>query len=102
MRTDVAEVPGSARVSRTFRSTPLVPKRDLIERLFRRDAETNTRDACATQSHMLAIIPGSAGCQPAASGSLPNASVFNSPPIVNSGWRQAAANYRLAACGPQT
>jgi hypothetical protein len=46
--------PGSARVSRvgesvplsrTFQSTSSIQK----ERLFRRDVETNTRDACATR-----------------------------------------------------
>src|SRR5712691_11891959 len=45
-------------------------------------------------------ILGSAGCQPAASGSLPDAT---SPParrFVNC-LRQAAANNRLAACAPQ-
>src|SRR2546421_2228320 len=44
---------------------------------------------------------GSAGCQPAASGSLPDA---NSPRVGRfvPGLRQAAANSRLAACAPQT
>jgi error-prone DNA polymerase len=37
---------GSARVSRAGESVPLSRT---FERLFRRDAETNTRDACATQ-----------------------------------------------------
>ena len=49
---------GSARVSgagesvplsRTFRSAPLRASGNPAERLFRRDTETNTRDACATQ-----------------------------------------------------
>ena len=53
--------PGSARVSRagesvplsrTFRSAALRTSGTPAERLFRRDTETNTRDACATQ-----IIP---------------------------------------------
>ena len=46
-------------------------------------------------------ILGSAGCQPATFGNLPNAprlSLVNFNPC----WRQAAANYRLAACAPQT
>ena len=44
---------------------------------------------------------GSAGCQPAASGSLPD---VNSPRAGRfvPGFRQAAANSRLAACAPQT
>ena len=46
-------------------------------------------------------ILGSAGCQPAAFGSLPNAPEFKSHVIVNACSRQAAANYRLAACAPQ-
>src|SRR6266513_2785434 len=37
-------------LSRTFRSALLRASRCLIERLFRCDAETNTRDACATAS----------------------------------------------------
>src|SRR5437870_7853077 len=42
---------------------------------------------------------GSAGCQPAASGSLPDA---NSPRAGRfAGLRQAAANSRLVACAPQ-
>ena len=45
---------------------------------------------------------GSAGCQPAAFGSLPNASGRNSKSAINKCSRQAAANYRLAACAPQT
>jgi len=50
---------GSARVSRarksvplsrTFRSAPLRASGNPAERLFRRDTETSTRDACATQN----------------------------------------------------
>jgi hypothetical protein len=44
---------------------------------------------------------GSAGCQAAAFGSLPNAFRRNSDKRINKCWRQAAANYRLAACAPQ-
>ena len=47
------------------------------------------------------FILGSAGCQPAAFGSLPNAPEFNSRVIVNACSRQVAANYRPAACAPQ-
>src|SRR6266508_196291 len=45
-------------LSRTFRSALLRASRCLIERLFRRDAETNTRDACATQSASAARYSG--------------------------------------------
>jgi hypothetical protein len=50
---------GSARVSRggesvplsrTFLGAALPASGRLIKRLFRRDAETSTRDACATQT----------------------------------------------------
>jgi len=44
---------------------------------------------------------GSAGCQPAASGSLPDANSPRAGCFVP-GLRQAAANNRLAACAPQT
>jgi error-prone DNA polymerase len=44
---------------------------------------------------------GSAGCQPAASGSLPDANSPRAGRFVP-GFRQAAANSRLAACAPQT
>jgi error-prone DNA polymerase len=44
---------------------------------------------------------GSAGCQPAASGSLPDANSPRAGRFVP-GLRQAAANNRLAACAPQT
>jgi len=37
---------GSARVSRAGETVPV--SRTFLRRLFRRDAETNTRDACAT------------------------------------------------------
>ena len=52
------EDPGGARVSRagkrvplsrTFRSAALRARGNPAERLFRRDTETSTRDACATQ-----------------------------------------------------
>lgn len=73
MRRDVAEVQGSARVSRagenvplsrTFPNTPPSPRRNLMERLFRRDAETNTRDACATQMSALTthVLDTMRGC----------------------------------------
>ena len=45
--------------------------------------------------------PGSTGCQPVASGSLPDALEGVSTPGVERSLRQAAANYRLAACAPQ-
>ena len=41
-------LPGSARVSRV--GDCVSQSRTFLKRLFRRDAETNTRDACATQS----------------------------------------------------
>src|SRR6476660_2805908 len=44
---------------------------------------------------------GSAGCQPAASDSLPDANSPRAGRFVP-GFRQAAANSRLAACAPQT
>ncbi|HLC14446.1 MAG TPA: error-prone DNA polymerase [Chthoniobacterales bacterium] len=44
---------------------------------------------------------GSAGCQPAASDSLPDANSPRAERFVP-GFRQAAANSRLAACAPQT
>ena len=44
---------------------------------------------------------GSAGCQPAASGSLPDANSPRAGRFVP-GLRQAAANSRLGACAPQT
>jgi len=48
-------------------------------------------------------VLGSAGCQPAAFGNLPNAPGSISRLIVDTSSRQAAANYRLrlAACAPQ-
>jgi hypothetical protein len=48
------------------------------------------------------FFPGSAGCQPAAFGSLPNTAAPIFPVHANNGWRQVAANYRLAACAPQS
>jgi hypothetical protein len=39
----------SAPLSRTFRRAALRASGNPVERLFRRDTETNTRDACATQ-----------------------------------------------------
>ena len=45
---------------------------------------------------------GSTGCQPVASGSLPDALQRVCTRGVETGLRQAAANYRLAACAPQT
>jgi len=47
------------------------------------------------------ICLGSAGYQPAAFGSLPNAPRCNSHRAIKKCLRQAAANYRLAACAPQ-
>ena len=53
-----ANILGSARGSRTgeagaaswtSRSAPLNAREDVIESLFRRAAETSTRDACATR-----------------------------------------------------
>jgi error-prone DNA polymerase len=44
---------------------------------------------------------GSTGCQPVASGSLPDALESVCTPGMETGLRQAAANYRLAACVPQ-
>jgi error-prone DNA polymerase len=44
---------------------------------------------------------GSTGCQPVASGSLPDALERVCMRGVETGLRQAAANYRLAACAPQ-
>src|SRR6184192_3098178 len=42
---------GSARVSRA--GDDVSSSRTSLERLFRRDAETDTRDACATHSHLI-------------------------------------------------
>jgi error-prone DNA polymerase len=44
---------------------------------------------------------GSTGCQPAAYGSLPDALKRVCTPGIEINLRQAAANYRLAACAPQ-
>jgi error-prone DNA polymerase len=46
--------------------------------------------------------PGSTGCQPVASGSLPDALEDVCMRSIERGLRQAAANYRLAACAPRT
>src|SRR5206468_3737771 len=54
--THVSLRPGSAgcRVARASRVLTLASRqRGLFERLFRRDAETNTRDACATRQPAL-------------------------------------------------
>ncbi len=51
---------------------------------------------------VLRIVLGSAGCQPAAFGSLPNAPGRNLDCVVKKCSRHAAANYRLVACAPQT
>ncbi len=48
-----------------------------------------------------AKILGSAGCQPVAFGSLPNAPRSNLEGTTNKRSRQAAANDRLPACAPQ-
>jgi hypothetical protein len=45
---------------------------------------------------------GSAGCQPAVFGSLPNAFSTANTQKGATASRQVAANYRLAACAPQT
>jgi error-prone DNA polymerase len=45
--------------------------------------------------------PGSTGCQPVASGNLPDALERVCTPGMETSSRQAAANYRLAACAPQ-
>jgi hypothetical protein len=54
----------------------------------------NIKTTCAI------AYPGSAGCQPAAFGSLPNAFSTAKTQNVPAFSRQAAANYRLAACAP--
>jgi error-prone DNA polymerase len=46
--------------------------------------------------------PGSTGCQPVASGSLPDALEDVCMRSIERGLRQAAANYKLAACAPRT
>jgi hypothetical protein len=77
------QFPGSARVSRVGESVPL--SRTFLGRLFRWGAGITKKPSL--------LLLGSAGCQPAAFGSF--------PVHTNQGWRQAAANYRLAACAPQ-
>jgi hypothetical protein len=54
-----------------------------------------------TKAERAMIPPRSADCQPAAFGSLPNAPLHHSSPIGTNCSRQAAADYRLAACAPQ-
>ena len=63
--------------------------RTFLERLFRRDAETNTRDACATRN-----LSGDACTSLESAGSQPR-------PFEKIR-RQAADGCRLAACAPQT
>jgi len=55
-------VKGSARVSRVGEGVPR--SRTSLQRLFRRDAETSTRDACATRNAVVACMRflGSTGC----------------------------------------
>src|SRR6266496_1880286 len=53
----VAEGPGSARVSRV--GDDVSSSRTFLQRLFRRDAETNTRDACATRRKLRGGSPRS-------------------------------------------
>jgi hypothetical protein len=81
---------GTARVSRAGESVPLSRT---LRTSFRRGAGITKKPS---------LLPlGSAGCQPAAFGSLPNASTHIFPIHTNQDWRKAAANYRLAACAPQ-
>jgi hypothetical protein len=84
------QFPGTARVSRAGESVPLSRT---LRTPFRRGAGITKKPSL--------LLLGSAGCQPAAFGSLPNASTHIFPIHTNQGWRQAAANYRLAACAPQ-
>ncbi|PYL98679.1 MAG: hypothetical protein DMF19_13855 [Verrucomicrobia bacterium] len=89
--------PGSARVSRAgFGVSPKQSSRFFCQR----DLFANMPDAYSTRKPPL-LFPGSAGCQPAAFGRLPSASAPIFPVHANQVWRQAAANYRLAACAPQ-
>jgi hypothetical protein len=81
---------GSARVSRVGESVPLSRT---LRIPFRRGARITEKPSL--------LLLGSAGRQPAAFGSLANASAHIFPIHTNQGWRQAAANYRLAACAPQ-
>src|SRR4030095_571743 len=46
--------PGSARVPRVGESVSLS---QTLKRLFQRDAETNTRDACATRKIVRRVVP---------------------------------------------
>ncbi len=84
------QLPGSARV----------PPKQSSRFFCQRDVFANMPDAYSTGKPPL-LFRGSAGCQPATFGSLPNASARILPVHANQGWRQAAANYRLAACAPQ-
>ena len=77
------QFPGTARVSLSW----------TLRTPFRRGAGITKKPSL--------LLLGSAGCQPAAFGSLPNASAHSFAIHTNQGWRQAAANYRLAACAPQ-
>ena len=54
-----------------------------------------------TKAERAMIPPGSAGCQPAAFGSLPNASLHHSPRTIQKCSRHVAADYGLAACAPR-
>jgi len=91
------EILGSASVSRAgFGVSPKQSSRFFCHR----DLFANMPDAYSTGKPALRF-PGSAGWQPAALGSLPNASAPIFPVHANQGWREAAANYRLAACAPQ-
>src|SRR5881397_1653164 len=53
------------------------------------------------KSAAIFCVLGSTGCQPVASGSLPDALSVCTPGLKRC-LRQAAANYRLAACAPQS
>jgi hypothetical protein len=85
--------PGSGRVPRV--GFGISPKQS-----FERDSFAGTPEVQPTKRPPL-VFPGSAGCQPAAFGRFPNPSAHISPVHASQGWRQAAANYRLAACAPQ-
>jgi len=89
--------PGSARVPRAgFGVSPKQSSRFFCQR----DLFAIMPDARSTRKPPR-LFSGSAGCQPAAIGSLPSASAPIFPVHANQGWRQAAANYRLAACASQ-
>jgi hypothetical protein len=90
---DYATAPGSARVS----PKQSFPTHDFVNSLVGRI----TRMARP-------LFLGSAGCQPAAFGSLPNASAVRFSDDATLCWRQAAANCRHtplrlgAACAPRS